>query len=135
MSVDMTTVLDVANKAMAYFEKGDHESVMKELYADDAKHVEAMGMGDCARETAGKDALLKMLGDWYTAHEIHNGGAKGPFPHGEDRFAVFMWVELTPKDGPMKGQRHTMEEVCLYTVKDGKISLVEFFWDPTGYGV
>ena len=106
-----------------------------ELYADDAKHIEACAMGpDMPQVTDGKETILKMSDWWENAHEVHGHEIKGPFPHDNGRFATWMSLDVTAKEGPMAGQRMQMEEVCLYTVKDGKISQVEFYWDPTGYG-
>ncbi|MEM8739299.1 MAG: SnoaL-like domain-containing protein [Planctomycetota bacterium] len=134
MSIDMASVLEIGNRMVGYCRKGEHETAIRELYADDARHVEAMEMGGMPRVTEGKSALLDMLREWEAMHECHDGDLKGPYPHGENRFAVWMSVDLTPHQGPMAGQRHVMEEVCLYTVENGRITLAEFFWDPTGYG-
>lgn len=45
-----------------------------------------------------------------------------------------MKIDVTAKEGPMANQRMQMDEVCLYTTQAGKITEVEFYWDPTGYG-
>ena len=37
-------------------------------------------------------------------------------------------VDVTPKDGPMKGKRMQMDEAGLYTVKQGKVVQEEFFY-------
>jgi hypothetical protein len=103
------------------------------LYADDARHVEAYPMGDMPRENGPKAKLLEMNDWWEANHVVHGAELQGPYPHGDDRFAVRMAIDVTPKTGPMNGRRHTMDEVCLYTVADGRITRAEFFWDPTGY--
>ena len=64
---------------------------------------------------------------WVNNHEVHSSSVKGPFPNG-DRFAVIFNYDVTAKAGPMAGQRMKMEEVALYTVKDGKITREEFFY-------
>ena len=43
-----------------------------------------------------------------------------------------MTFDVTPKVGPTAGERQTMEEVCLYTVKDDKVSRAEFFYALPG---
>ena len=48
----------------------------------------------------------------------------GPFPN-EDRFAVRFTFDVTNKPS---GQRMTMDEVGLFTVKNGKIAREEFFY-------
>ena len=37
--------------------------------------------------------------------------------------------DITPKAGPMAGNRMTMQEMGLYTVAKGKITKEEFFYD------
>jgi hypothetical protein len=53
-----------------------------------------------------------------------SGGEKvrGPFFNGPNQFAV----EVTPK---ATGQRITLEEVGVYTVKDDQITREQFFYD------
>jgi hypothetical protein len=60
-------------------------------------------------------------------HDVHAAIAKGPYVLG-DRFAVVFNYDLTPKTGPDSGKRVSMEEVALYTVKDGKIVREEFMY-------
>ncbi len=135
MSSELAPVLEVGHKLMELCGQGQYREAIEQLYADDAKHVEACGMGpDMPQVTQGKDALLQMSDWWIENHEVHGGDLKGPYPHSSGRFAVWMSIDVTPKVGPMAGKRHEMHEVCLYTVNDRKISQVEFFWDPTGYG-
>jgi ribosomal protein L21 len=52
---------------------------------------------------------------------------EGPFPN-NDRFAVKFHYETSPKSGPNKGKKVKMDEVGIYTVKDGKIVREEFFY-------
>jgi ketosteroid isomerase-like protein len=59
--------------------------------------------------------------------EVHRVDVGEPYPH-DDRFIVSMTMDSTPSTGPMAGKRHEEKEMCLYTVKDGKISRVEFFY-------
>jgi ketosteroid isomerase-like protein len=127
-------VLEVGQRLVAYCREGKHRQAIVDLYADDAEHVEATAMGaEMPQVTRGKDALLKLSDRWDGAHEVHGGEVKGPYPHSNGRFAAWMMIDVTPKEGPTAGQRMQMEEVCLYEVADGKIKRVEFYWDPTGY--
>ncbi|MBB6430105.1 nuclear transport factor 2 family protein [Algisphaera agarilytica] len=135
MSESLQATLAVGKQLVDYCNQGQHREAINELYADDAKHIEACAMGDdMPQVTEGKEALLKMNDWWDNAHDVHGMEIKGPFPHDNGSFAVWMSIDCTAKEGPMAGQRMQMEEVCLYAVKDGKISQVEFYWDPTGYG-
>ncbi|ASD65505.1 nuclear transport factor 2 family protein [Bdellovibrio bacteriovorus] len=56
--------------------------------------------------------------------EMHGIEVEGPFPFG-DRFAVHYKMDATEKK---TNKRIKMEEVALYTVKDGKIVKEEFFY-------
>ena len=49
---------------------------------------------------------------------------EGPYLNG-DQFAVRMKMDLTVKES---GERITMDEIGLYTVKDGKIAEERFFY-------
>ena len=64
-------------------------------------------------------------------YQIHGFTANGPFPHG-DRFIVHYRMDVTPKEGPMKGHRMQVEEAGLYTVRDGKVVQEEFFYHMGG---
>lgn len=132
---ELAAALEVGNQLVSYCQQGKFRDAIVDLYADDAKHVEACGMGpDMPQVTAGKEALLKMSDWWEGCHEVHGMDLKGPYPHGNGSFAVWMELDCTASEGPMAGKRMKMAEVCRYAVKDGKISEVEFYWDPTGYG-
>ncbi len=133
MTTETSEAITVGKQLTELCSQGKHRQAIEQLYADDARHVEAYDMmgPDMPQVTESKDTLLKMCDWWEANHEVHGGDLKGPFPHGDDRFAVWMLIDVTPKVGPTAGTRQKMEEVCLYTVKDGKISQVEFFWDPT----
>ena len=72
----------------------------------------------------GKEAV-KQKGEWWQAnHEVHGGSVQGPYVNG-DQFALRFTFDITPKS---TGQRVTMDEVGLYTVKNGKISEERFYY-------
>lgn len=71
-------------------------------------------------------AALKGKGEWWLAnHEIHSASVTGPWPHG-DRFVVGFQYDVTNKPS---GKRMKMDEVGLYSVRNGKIVREEFFYD------
>ncbi|MEM6561607.1 MAG: SnoaL-like domain-containing protein, partial [Planctomycetota bacterium] len=94
---------------------------------DDVVSVEAVAMGPEGRVTKGKANVLKRGEAWDNAHEIHGFKIEGPFPH-DDKFICMMEIDVTAKEGPMAGQRMLMKEACHYTVTDGKVSRVEFYY-------
>jgi ketosteroid isomerase-like protein len=61
---------------------------------------------------------------WCDQRRLHSVVVAGPWAHG-DRFIVGFKMDVTPK---ASGQRFTMEEMGLYTAKDGKIVSEEFFY-------
>ncbi|MEM8782253.1 MAG: SnoaL-like domain-containing protein [Planctomycetota bacterium] len=135
MDATVSPALEVGRRLYEFCSQGQYRRCIEELYADDARHIEACAMGpDMPRENGPKPKLLEMNDWWEENHEVHGGELQGPYPHGDDRFAVRMAIDVTPKCGPMEGKRHVMEEVCLYTVKDGKITLAEFFYDMSKMG-
>ncbi len=121
------TTMEIANKLVSLCKQGkDHEA--HALYAADAVSVEAMmppGMDPVSRGLAAIAAKGKW---WYDNHVIHSAVVAGPWPHG-DRFIVGFKMDITMK---ASGERSTMEEMGLYTVKDGKIVREEFFYNTGG---
>ena len=64
-------------------------------------------------------------GEWWAdAHEIHSSEVEGPYVNG-DQFVVRFKMDLTQK---ASGERIKMDEVGLYTVKNGKIAEERFFY-------
>jgi hypothetical protein len=57
--------------------------------------------------------------------EFVSGTVEGPHLHGEDRFALIFKSVMREK---ASGNEIPMEEVAIYTVKDGKIVREEFFY-------
>jgi ketosteroid isomerase-like protein len=91
-------------------------------WAEDVVSIEARdGEG---KEARGR-AAVHAKGEWWVAnHEVHSFSATGPFING-DQFALFMKIDVTQK---ASGERIKMDEVALYTVRDGKISEERFFY-------
>ena len=104
----------------------EHREVenLHKLYSPDAVSVEAADMGN-GREVAGIEAILGKHAWWDANAEMHGGSVEGPFPHGDDRFAVIFEMDVTMKD---TGRRSQMREVAVYHVAGGKIVREEFFY-------
>ena len=119
---------EVGRKLVALCKEGKNDEVMKTLYARDIVSVEAGGPPGQDREAKGIEAVEAKGKQWEAGHEIHSAQTEGPFPHG-DRFAVVFRYDITQK---ATGKRIKMDEVALYTVRDGKIVREEFFYDMGG---
>ena len=118
---DRSTVQEIAQDLVAMCKRGEFDESGEKYWADDVVSLEPMP-GDMAR-IQGKDAVRKKGEWWYANNEIHGVEVEGPYVHG-DQFVVRFKMELTPKGG----QRTTMDEVGLYTIRNGKIAEERFFY-------
>ena len=117
---------EIAEELVAGCREGRVMENLDKLYATDAVSLEAMaGDGDLPREIVGRDAIRGKHEWWYANHEVHSSEIEGPFPHGDDRFAVFFVYDITDK---VRGQRIAAREIGVYHVADGKIVREEFFY-------
>src|SRR5271168_438461 len=117
--------IEIGKKLVDLCKQGKNEDALDTLFADDAVSVEAVAPPGGQQELKGR-AAIKAKGEWWRDnHEIHSASATGPLPHG-DRFAVIFNYDVTNKPS---GRRMKLDEVALYTVRDGKIVREEFFYD------
>jgi hypothetical protein len=86
-----------------------------------------MGNEQMPREQKGIDAIRQKNKWWADNNVVHSAVVDGPFV-GEDKFAVYYKYDVTFKP---TGQRQPMEEMALYTVKDGKVAREQFFYRTT----
>lgn len=115
----------LASRLVELCKQFKNTQAIQELYAPDVVSVEACSMPGQSATTAGKDGVLAKNQWWLENHEVHSGDLEGPFPHGEDRFALIFEFDVTFKP---KSERMQMKEVGVYTVADGKIVREEFFY-------
>ncbi len=120
---------EVANQLVALCREGKNLEAVETLYSPDVVSVEAAPVPGMEQTMKGIDAVKGKNKWWIDSHEVHGGDVKGPFPHGEDRFAVYFEFDVTPKG---TGKRMQMNEVGLYTVKNDKITKEEYFYSMEG---
>jgi len=116
------TIAELAKDFTDLLKRGDDNGAARKYNADDIVSYEAQEgpMSVCR----GKEAV-KQKGEWWQAnHEIHSASAEGPYVNG-DQFAVRFTFDITPKE---TGKRVAMDEVGLYTVKNGKIVEERFYY-------
>jgi ketosteroid isomerase-like protein len=114
-------VREIAEDFVAMCKAGQFDESGEKYWAEDVVSLEPMP-GDMAR-IQGK-AGVRAKGEWWAAnHEVHDVLVEGPYVHG-DQFAVRFKMDVTPKDGA----RMQLDEVGVYTVKDGKIVEERFFY-------
>ena len=118
------TAHEVGQKYVALCKDNKHEECLATLFTADAVSVEAAAPPGGERIATGLDAIRAKGKWWVDNHEVHKAEMTGPYPH-DDRFAVRFVYDVTNKPS---GKRMTMDEVGLFTVKDGKITREEFFY-------
>lgn len=120
-TLEKSRVQELAEDLVAMCKAGRFDEAGETYWADDVVSLEPTA-DDMAR-IQGKDGV-KAKGDWWSAnHEIHSVEVEGPYVHGE-QFVVRFKMDLTPKGG----QRVQIDEVGLYTVRNGKIAEERFFY-------
>lgn len=118
------STLDVAKRYVELVKEHKNEQCLNELFSPDALSVEAGAPPGQERTARGVEAIKGKSKWWNETHVVHSGAVDGPFPH-DDRFAVKFSFDVTFKP---ENRRFTMNEVGLFTVKDGKIVKEEFFY-------
>jgi len=120
------TTQEVADKLVSMCRQGQNMEALNELYADDCTSREMKGMPNEFVE--GKEAILKKSEAWFAnVEEFHSSEVGDPMV-ADKHFACTMKFDVTFKD---KG-RMQMEEISLYTVRDGKIAAEQFFYTTQG---
>jgi len=116
--------LEVGKKLVSLCQAHKELEAVQTLYHADIVSVEAMAAPGMPQEIKGLQGVLNKAKGWNEMHEVHSMQVEGPFPHG-DRFAVRFTIDVTNRQAK---QRMKLDEVALYTVKDGKITREEFFY-------
>ena len=115
------TVLEVANKLVEYFNKGQEQKVWDELW--DFAICSCEGFG-AEMEWRGRPAVEGKNAVWAKEHEIVGARAEGPFI-GATGFGVRYEIEVIEKS---TNKKIRMTEVGVYTVQNGRIVREEFMY-------
>ncbi len=124
----MNNTLAIGKNLIELCRQGKNIEAIETLYSPQIVSIEATGSPSMPARIEGLDAIKAKNEWWENNHEVHHAEAEGPWPNG-DRFIVRFKYEVTAKAGPQAGKRMTLDETALYTVKDGKITQEEFFYD------
>jgi hypothetical protein len=109
------TTQQVADRLVALCREGKFEEAQNELYARDATSDEPPGAP--VGHVAGLDGIIEKGRQFAGMTEAVHGIEVSDPIIGGNAFACTLRMDIT-----MKGKnRSNMEEVCVYTVKDGKI--------------
>jgi ketosteroid isomerase-like protein len=116
------TIKEIANDVVALAKAGNLDAIGEKYWAADVVSIEAMESP--MSHLTGKQAVIAKQEWWNGAHEVHSVETHGPYVNG-DQFAVRWVMDVTAKES---GNRMTMDEVAVFTVKDGKIVEERFFY-------
>lgn len=116
------TIQEIAERLVALCRQGNFETAQKELYATDAVNIEPYATAAFAKETKGLNAILeKGLKFAAMIEQVHAISVSDPLVAGSS-FACAMKLDLT-----IKGHgRMTLDELCIYEVKDEKVISEQF---------
>jgi ketosteroid isomerase-like protein len=121
--LERSTVKDVADDLVAMWKAGQFDESGEKYWSADVISYENAPPGADMAEIRGVEGV-RAKGEWWAAnHEVHGVEVEGPYING-DQFTVRFKMDLTPKDGA----RRTMDEIGLYTIRDGKIAEERFFY-------
>ena len=96
-----------------------------QYYASDAVSIEGQGTDDMPGKIQGIDAIKAKHAWWFDNNTVHGTKAVGPFiGHRDDQFVLHFSMDITPNGA----ERMEMNEVAIYTVKDGKIAHEEYLY-------
>ena len=119
------TTQDVANRFTELSKEGKFDVIQDELYSADCESIEPDGSSSEGLTNAKGMEAIKEKGKKFneSVEEMHGGYTGEPIVAG-NYFSVAMGMDAT-----MKGMgRVKMDEICVYEVKDGKITKEQFFF-------
>jgi hypothetical protein len=113
----------VAARFVELCNQGKNFDIMRTLYSPDIVSVE-----DSGEQTVGQTPVIEKSERWVAVNTIDSQTIRGPFFNGANesggQFAIHFVHEVTPKT---TGKRIALEEVAIYTVKNGQITREQFF--------
>lgn len=112
---------DIGSELVSMFNGGQLKEIEERFWSPDIVSVEGAGV---AMAWHGKAAVDAKNAWWSSDHTIFAASAEGPYV-GASGFAVKFVIDVETKS---TGQRQLMEEVGVYTVKNGKIVREEFMY-------
>jgi hypothetical protein len=117
------TVEQIATRLAALCRQEQFSVAQQELYADDAVSIEPHDIPGFDRETRGLAALKEKDKKFNAMLEARYGTTVStPLIAGNSfAFVLTMDIKLSGRE------RETMQELCVYQVKDGKIISEQFF--------
>ena len=119
------TTQEVANRLVELCRQGQYEQAIKELYSPEIVSVEPEGTPD--RIVKGLEAIAAKGKAFESKIEKINKSLISDPIVAENFFSCTMCMNVQLKGVPGATD---MDEICMYTVHDGKIVKEEFFYTP-----
>lgn len=115
------TPAELGQKLVDAFNRGKGDELIATLWSPKIESIEGVGVGLGWR---GVKAVRAKNDEWSATHVVHGASAEGPYV-GSTGFAMKMRIDVEDKT---TGNRRTLEEIRVYTVKGGKIVREEFMY-------
>jgi len=114
------TPAEIGRELVAMFNaKTPEREIWNKFFSPGLVSIEGNGMA-----WSGLKAAEAKGAEWMALHTVHGASAEGPYV-GATGFAVKFRMDVEIK---ATGQRITMEEIGVYTVKNGKVIQEEFMY-------
>lgn len=117
------TTQQIADRLAELCSAGEFDKAQNELFSEDAISIEQSASPMFEKETHGLPAIKAKGEKWNSmVEQMHGVTVSAPLV-GANSFAVTIRMDVT-----MKERGHMdMTELCVYSVKEGKISAEQFF--------
>lgn len=115
------SIQDIARDVVNLNKHGKFAEAGEKYWADNVVSIEPAGEH---AEIKGKAAVRSKGEEWSKHNEVHSALVEGPYING-NQFVVRFKMDMTAK---ATGKRQTMDEVGLYTIRNGKIVEERFFY-------
>jgi hypothetical protein len=113
------SVAEIGAAVVAHFNAGKPDGpIWDKFWSKDIESIE----GGAGMAWRGRKALQEKSDWWMQTHTVHGASAEGPYV-GATGFAIKFRIDVTDTT---TSKRQQMEEVGVYTVKNGKIIREEF---------
>ena len=104
---------------------GENESIYQQLYSPDAESIEMPGGANSEFEHCRGLGEIAKKGEWWMNNfTIHSIEVSEPLV-ADDWFALRYTMDAEDKNN---GERHSMSELGVYQVRDGKVVREQFFY-------
>jgi hypothetical protein len=123
----MSMIHELASTLVQMCRNGRFVEAVDRLYAPDIESVESVDFG-LGKEQRGVEAVRGKNVWWEANNDLHGVEVSGPYlgtDGSANQFAVRFRFDVTSK---ATGERRTIAEMALYTVKNGRIVREEFYY-------